>query len=132
MVESIESKIAAYDLDWKNVILLGFGKGAGLALYASMLKVVPKHVGGMIFFSPVVPFPSFLAEKMVTLRKGPAASPPVKMFTVFGNRNRSTPGGYRQLLAQALRKASDVSCTPDTLPDGDHAFDAKSLSILTS
>lgn len=69
---------------------------------------------------------------MAALRKGPAASPPVKLFTIFGNRNRSTPGSYRQLLAQALRKAPDVSTTPDTMPDGDHSFDSKSYGILTS
>merc|ERR1711972_270444 len=132
MVEAIEQKLGTTGLDWKNVVLMGFGKGAGLALYAALLKIVPKHVGGMIFFSPVVPFPSFMAEKMAVLRKGAPASPPVKMFTVWGNRNRSTPGSYRQLLAQAIRKATDIQCTPDTLPDGDHSFSSKGLAVLTS
>merc|ERR1712050_305298 len=76
--------MGATGLEWKNVVLMGFGKGAGLALYASLLKIIPRHVGGMIFFSPVVPFPSFMAEKMAVLRKGAPASPPVKMFTVWG------------------------------------------------
>ena len=35
----------------------------------------------------------------------------MKVFTVWGNRNRSTPGTYRQLLAQTLKKAKDVHCT---------------------
>ena len=68
---------------------------------------------------------------MAAVSKKPSGTA-MKMFTVWGNRNRSTPGTYRQLLSQTLRKAPDVQCTPDTLPDGDHSFDAKSLSILTS
>jgi hypothetical protein len=35
----------------------------------------------------------------------------MKVFTVWGNRNMSTPGTYRQLLAQTLKKAKDVHCT---------------------
>merc|ERR1712045_950841 len=31
MIEAIEPKLGDYGLDWKNVILLGFGKGAGIA-----------------------------------------------------------------------------------------------------
>merc|ERR1711920_701492 len=120
---SIEPKLGEYGLDWKNVVILGFGKGAGIALYASLLKVIPKPVAAMVLFSPVVPFPSFITEKMKTGSRSSAA--PVKVFTIWGRNNRSTPGTYRQLLAQTLRKAPEVHCTPDTLPDGDHAFDAK-------
>uniref|UniRef100_A0A7S1WE57 Phospholipase/carboxylesterase/thioesterase domain-containing protein n=1 Tax=Alexandrium catenella TaxID=2925 RepID=A0A7S1WE57_ALECA len=130
MVEAIEGKLSATGLDWNRVVLVGFGRGAGIALYASLLKVIPQQVAGMILFSPIVPFPSFLAEKMAAMKRAGAA--PMKMFTIWGNRNRSTPASYRQLLSQALRKAPEVNCTPDTLPDGDHSFDAKSYNVLTS
>merc|ERR1712187_755133 len=96
------------------------GKGTGIALYASLLKVFPKQVSAMILFSPVVLFPSFLGEKMMAL-KGSAAPQPMKVFTVWGNRNRATPGTYRQLLSQPLRKAPQVQCTLAPLPDGDHS-----------
>lgn len=32
-------------LGWKNVILCGFGKGAGVALYAALMKLIPQPVG---------------------------------------------------------------------------------------
>jgi len=130
LVETIEPKLGEYGLDWKNVIILGFGKGAGVALYASLLKIMPKQVGAMILFSPILAFPGFLTEKLGNVKGGETS--PMKLFTIWGNRNRSTPGAYRQQLAQALRKAPQVHCTPDTLPDGDHAFDGKSLRVLTS
>mmetsp|Transcript_71536 Transcript_71536/g.165422 ORF Transcript_71536/g.165422 Transcript_71536/m.165422 type:complete len:836 (+) Transcript_71536:62-2569(+) len=131
MVEAIEAKLGETKLEWKNVVLVGFGKGAGIALYASLLNVIPKQVPGMILFSPIVPFPSFLAEKMTALKR---AGPPqqMKLFTIWGVKNRSTPGSYKTLLQQALRKAPDLNCTPDTLPEGDHVFDTKSLQVLTS
>jgi len=129
-VETLEPKLAEYGFDWKNVIVLGFGKGAGIALYSTLLKVIPKQVAAMILFSPVVPFPSYLGEKLQAAKRG--GESPMKMFTIWGNRNRSTPGTYRQLLAQTLRKAPEVHCTPDTLPDGEHAFDSKCLGVLTS
>lgn len=129
-IETMEPKLAELNLDWGAVTILGFGKGAGIALYASLLKLFPKPVASMILFSPVVLFPSYLGEKMQAVKK--SGGPPMKMFTVWGNRNRSTPGTYRQLLSQTLRKTSEVQCTPDTLPDGDHSFDAKSMTILTS
>jgi len=130
LVETIEPKIAELGIDWKNVIILGFGKGAGIALYASLLKLFPKPVSAMILFSPVVLFPSYLGEKIVAAKK--TGTPSMKMFTVWGGKNRSTPGTYRQLLAQTLRKAPEVHCTPDNLPDGDHSFDAKSMNVLSS
>lgn len=131
LVESLEPKLGEYGLDWKNVTIMGFGKGAGIALYASLLKLFPKPVSSMVLFSPIVLFPSFLGEKMMSKKGGSAASP-MKVFTVWGNRNRSTPGTYRQLLAQTLRKAPEIHCTPDTLPDGDHTFDVKCVNVLTS
>jgi len=131
-VDALEPKLGEYGLDWKNVIVMGFGKGAGIALYASLLKLFPKSISAMILFSPVALFPSFLGEKLGRVQKSPQGTAPMKMFTVWGNRNRSTPGTYRQLLAQTLRKAPEVHCTPDTLPDGDHTFDTKSMSILSS
>merc|ERR1712187_1053052 len=117
-------------LDWNNVVIMGFGKGAGIALYAALLKLFPKQISAMVLFSPVVLFPSFLAEKLVSAKR--MAAQPLKIFAVWGNRNRSTPGTYRQLLSQTLRKAPEVQCTPDTLPDGDHSFDSKSMGILES
>merc|ERR1711957_375166 len=129
MIEAVQSKLVAYGLDWANVVLMGFGKGAGIISYASLLNLIPKQVAGLILFSPVVPFPGFLAEKIAALQR---RSTPVKMFNIWGARNKSTPAPYRQSLAQALRKASEVQCTPDTLPNGAHTFDESSFSILSS
>jgi len=129
IVETVEPKLGEFGLGWNNVTVLGFGKGAGIALYASLLRLIPKTVSSMVLFSPVVLFPSFLGEKLQLLAKNGQT---MKLFCVWGNRNRSTPGTYRQLLAQILRKAPDVHCSPDTLPDGEHAFDAKNYNVLTS
>jgi NADPH:quinone reductase-like Zn-dependent oxidoreductase/predicted esterase len=132
IVETVEPKLGEFGLGWNNVIVLGFGKGAGIALYASLLKLFPKQVSSMVLFSPIVLFPSYLGEKLQSIQKSGGAGSPMKLFAVWGNRNRSTPGTYRQLVAQILRKAPDVHCTPDTLPDGEHAFDGKNFNILTS
>jgi len=88
-------------------------------------------VAGMILFSPIVLFPSFLGEKLSSIPKS-APGQITKIFSVWGGRNRSTPGTYRQLLGQTLRKATDVTHTPDTIQDGAHVFDQKSVNILTS
>jgi len=131
IVETVEPKLGEFGLGWNNVVILGFGKGGGIALYGTLLKLFPKPIAAIVLFSPIVLFPSYLGEKIAALPKtGPTA--PIKMFAVWGNRNRSTPGTYRQLLAQMLRKAPEVHCTPDTLPDGEHAFDSKNFNILTS
>lgn len=130
LVEAIQPKLAEYGLDWKNVVLLGFGKGAGIALYASLLRIFPKQVAALVLFSPIVAFPNFLAEKMASLKKGTPA--PVKLFTVWGGKNRSTPGSMRQLVAAALRKAPEIHFTPDTLPESGHTFDDKCYGVLTS
>eukprot|EP00913_Durusdinium_trenchii_P014834 g13911.t1 len=124
LVEALEPKLKQSGLGWKNVILCGFGKGAGVALYAALMKLIPQPVSAMIFFSPVVAFPGYLAERLGSMARDPK---PVKTFIVWGGRNKSTPGSYRQLLAQALRKAPEVHLTPDTLPEGDHTFDVKSF-----
>jgi len=126
---AIEPKLAELELDWKNVVILGFGKGAGIALYASLLQVFPKRPSAMVLFSPVVAGPSYLLEKVQ--EKGGAATP-MKVFTIWGNRDRTTPGTYRQLLAQVLRKVPEVHVTPDTLPDGEHTFDGGSFGVLAS
>lgn len=131
LVETLESRLAEYALDWKNVVIVGFGKGAGIALYASLMKLFPKQIGSMILFSPIVLFPSYLSEKVQSIAKtAPPVTQALKIFAVWGNRNRSTPGTYRQLLAQTLRKVPQVHCTPDTLPEADHSFDMKSVAIL--
>merc|ERR1712187_351377 len=68
-VDALEPKLGEYGLDWKNVIVMGFGKGAGIALYAALLKLFTKPISAMILFSPVTLFPSFLGEKLVALKK---------------------------------------------------------------
>jgi len=127
-VETVEPKIYEHGLDWKNVVVVGFGKGAGIALYASVLKLIPKVMAGMILFSPVIMFPQFISEKVTIQRE----KTPMQMWTVWGNNDRSTPASYRQLVGQTLRKVPEVRNTPDVLPEGAHRFDSKSLAVLTS
>lgn len=129
LVQTLESKLNKFGLDWGDVTIMGFGKGAGVVAYASLLRLIPRPLAALILFSPVAVFPGFLAEKLQTLRK---RSQTVKMFTIWGNKNRCTPSAYRQLFSQMLRKAPEYACTPDTLPDGRHAFDSKSYSVLLS
>jgi len=131
LVETIVSRVNEYGLDWSKVVVIGFGKGAGVALYAALLKLFPKQIGSMILFSPVVLFPSYLSEKIQAVNKaGGVAASPLKVFSIWGNRNRSTPGTYRQLMAQVLRKAPQVHHTPDTMPEGEHVFDNKSAELI--
>lgn len=129
LLDVLQAKVDEYGLSWDKVVILGFGKGAGIAVYATLLKLFPQ-IKAMVLFSPVVPFPSYLAEKMGTLERTAPVDNPIKTFLVWGNRNRSTPGSYRQLLMQTLRKAPQVHCTPDTMPDGEHNFDSKCLTVL--
>jgi predicted esterase len=131
LVETIEAKLGQCGLDWKNVVILGFGKGAGIAMYASLLKIFPQQISAMVLFSPIVLFPGFFAEKVQQKSKARTTST-MKLFILWGNKNRSTPPSYRQLLTQAIRKAPEVQSTPDTLPDGDHIFDSKCYKVLTS
>jgi len=128
--ESMEKKVNELGVDWKNVVIVGFGKGGGIALYAALLKLFPKPVQSMILFSPIVLFPAYLGEKLALIKKTGAA--PTKLFPVWGSKNRSTPGTYRQLLTQTLRKAPEVQCTPDTIPEGEHTFDSKYMTVLAS
>jgi NADPH:quinone reductase-like Zn-dependent oxidoreductase/predicted esterase len=130
MIETIEGKLADYGLEWKDVVLMGFGKAIGIAMYASLLKVIPSQVKAIIAFSPVVPFPSYLAEKVASSKRGQL--PPMKMFTIWGARNRATPKAYQKALEQAIRKAPEIQCTPDNLPEGDSSFDDKAFDVLTS
>jgi len=131
LVEAIKPKIAALGLGWRNVVIAGFGKGAGIALYASLLRMIPAQVSALVLFAPVVPFPNFLGTKLATLPKR-ASSPMCKVFTIWGSHDRSTPGSYRQSLQQVLRKVPDIHATPDTLPESEHAFDAKGYGVLES
>jgi predicted esterase len=129
MIETIESRLQTYNLNWNNVVLLGFGFGAGLAAYAALLRVIPKQVAAILLFNPVVPFPALLAEKMAQQKR---ASQPLKLFTIWGAKDKSTPKAYQQQLGLAMRKAPEVNCTNDSIPDGDHSFDSKSFTVLTS
>merc|ERR1711971_618480 len=114
--------------DWSKVVIAGFGKAAGIALYAATLQLLPKPVAGLILFSPVVMFPAFLGEKAASVRK--SSEETIAVFTVWGGRNRSTPGTYRQLLSQTLRKTAGVKHTPDSQPEGDHVFDGRSVGTI--
>merc|ERR1712151_1489074 len=75
LVEVLDAKVGEFKLDWTRVIIAGFGKGAGIALYASLLKLFPKPVSAMILFSPVALFPSFLGEKLGRVPKSQGAAP---------------------------------------------------------
>jgi len=129
LVATIQSKLSELRLDWKNVVLCGFGKGAGIALYASVLKLVPSEVAGLILFSPVVLFPSFLGEKIQT-RPMLGKMAKTMHYIVWGKSDMSTPSQYKQLLSQSLAKASEVTCTTDELPEGDHRFSANASKLL--
>merc|ERR1740121_838455 len=130
MVEAISQQLQKTGLEWKNVILAGFGKGAGVAFYSALIRLIPHPVAGGIFFNPVIPFPAFLAEKGQNFKR-PAGSA-MKMFTIWGSRDKATPAPYKQLLVQVIRKFPEVHATPDTLPEADHSFGEKSMTVLTS
>jgi len=129
LVDVVEAHAAKLGLQWRNVILAGFGKGAGIALYAALARLIPQPFAGGIFFNAVVPFPSYLAEKA---KGGARTSSATKLFTIWGSQDHATPAGYRQLLAQMLNDVPQVSCTPDTLPDNGHVFNQKSVSVMSS
>lgn len=127
LVDSVSTQLAKLGLSWRNVVLAGFGRGAGVATYALLARLVPEQIAGGIFFNPIIPFPGFLAEKAPGRHKTP-----VKMFMIWGARDRSTPGAYRQLLQQTMRKFPEVTLTPDTMPDNDHCFNDQSIHVLSS
>mmetsp|Transcript_115359 Transcript_115359/g.229980 ORF Transcript_115359/g.229980 Transcript_115359/m.229980 type:complete len:835 (-) Transcript_115359:267-2771(-) len=133
LTEAVECKLNECALDWNSVVIVGFGKGAGIALYAVLLGLLPKYVCAMVLFSPIVLFPTFLGEKLQAVSSSTVPAQAVmKVFLIWGNRNRSTPANYRQLLLRMIKKTPQVHCTPDILPDGDHALDSNAMSILSS
>merc|ERR1712190_272784 len=83
MIETVEPKLGEYGLDWSTVILAGFGKGAGITLYASLLKVISRQVAGVVLYNAVVPFPVFLAEKIGASKRG---SQNLKVFTIWAQK----------------------------------------------
>lgn len=129
-ITAVEGKLKNLNLRWGNVIILGFGKAAGVALYASLLNMIPQQVSAMILFSPIVVFPVYMGEKMQALPR--STSVKLKLFAIWGGRNRSTPGSYRQMLLQIFRRSPGIHCTTDVLPESEHAFDSKCLKVLTS
>jgi len=135
LVAAVQPMLEDSGVTWKNVTLAGFGKGAGVALYAALCRVVPERVGGLITFAPVVAFPRYLGTKMQELnaeKRETSTSRATKMFAVWGSKDRSTPASYRQLLKQVLHKVPDANYTADTLPDGAHAFDTSGRTMLES
>jgi len=134
LVAAVRPMLEESGLTWKNVTLAGFGKGAGVALYATLCQVVPEHVAGLILFAPVVAFPRYLEKKMQELRaeEREASKPPAKMFGIWGSKDRSTPASYRQLLMQVLSKVPESHYTAETLPDAEHAFDSNGCTMLGS
>eukprot|EP00747_Dinoflagellata_sp_TGD_P220719 gnl/TRDRNA2_/TRDRNA2_92640_c1_seq2.p1 gnl/TRDRNA2_/TRDRNA2_92640_c1~~gnl/TRDRNA2_/TRDRNA2_92640_c1_seq2.p1 ORF type:complete len:367 (+),score=81.50 gnl/TRDRNA2_/TRDRNA2_92640_c1_seq2:29-1102(+) len=138
LVGSIQPLLRESGLEWRNVIIAGFGKGAGIALYAVLMRLVPHLLCAMVLFSPVVIFPSFLARKLQSCKQQydasttATAAAPTRIFTVWGSRNRYTPATYRQLLASSIKKAKGLSCIPDTISEGTHSFDGRSFDVFTS
>jgi hypothetical protein len=128
--EAIEPKIAEFGLDWKDVSIFGFGKGAGIAAYASLLQLFSKPIGPMILFSPVVAFPAFVGSKVSAMpKKGNSIQ---SLYLVWANKNKSTPGTYRQLLQQVLRKVPSVKPTPDNIAEASNEFDKRCYEHLAS
>jgi len=131
MVRSIQAAISKVGLTWADVVLAGFGKGAGVAMYAVLLGLFPEQIAGSVFMNAIVPFPMFLGEKSA-IAKSKVGKDAIKMFTVWGGKDRATPASYRQLLANTLRKFPHVQCTPDTLPDNAHEFSDETASAFGS
>jgi len=118
LVETLRAKLEQYKLDWNRLVLAGFGKGAGIALYTQLTRLMPRPCHSMVLFSPVVLFPTFVVDKNGTLAKH--AGPRVKVFAIWGSSaSKTTPANYRQLLAASLRKLpGELVLTPDTMPEG--------------
>jgi hypothetical protein len=90
LISAVEPKLLAYKLDWKQVVVLGFGKGAGVALYAALMGMFPKQLASMVLFNTVLPFPTFLGQKLDSPARRKEQRPNLKVFTIWGNRVRST------------------------------------------
>merc|ERR1711935_839246 len=126
MVEAISRKLSEANLDWDSLVLAGFGKGGGIALHALVAKLLPKPIAGTILFSPVVVFPTFL--RVGKQKQGQENQ--VKLFTFWGSKNASTPDSYCNALAQKFESAQELQYTPETIPDGEHTVDKKSIAGL--
>mmetsp|Transcript_11857 Transcript_11857/g.26990 ORF Transcript_11857/g.26990 Transcript_11857/m.26990 type:complete len:830 (+) Transcript_11857:103-2592(+) len=124
LVECVEPMIAEHGLKWSEVILAGFGKGAGVLLYAMMTGIVKAPVAGVILFQPIVVFPTFMESKAKRLGSK------VKVYIIWGSRDKYTPAPYRQSLQQIVRKQPDVTLTVDNTPDPEHIFNQKSVDTF--
>lgn len=127
MIEAISRKLSESNLDWDALVLVGFGKGGGIALNALVNKLLPKPVAGIILFSPIVVFPHFCRGGKPKQGQEDQA----KLFTFWGSKNPSTPDSYCNLLAQKLESFQELQYTPEIIPDGEHVFDKKSIAALT-
>jgi len=122
--ESVEPKMHEYGLSWGDVVLSGFGKGAGIVLYSVLMKIIPEAVASVVLFKPIVLFPTFMEEKAQRLNFK------VKLYLIWGSRDKYTPAQYRQLLQQVFRKMPNVSMTVDNTPDPDHDFNQKCVDTF--
>jgi predicted esterase len=127
MVEAISRKLSEINLDWDALVLAGFGKGGGIALHALVTKLLPKPIAGTILFSPVVVFPCFWRGG----KQKQGQEDQAKLFTFWGSKNPSTPDGYCNTLTQKFESSQELQYTPETIPDGEHVFDKKSIAALT-
>mmetsp|Transcript_111296 Transcript_111296/g.298686 ORF Transcript_111296/g.298686 Transcript_111296/m.298686 type:complete len:142 (-) Transcript_111296:11-436(-) len=127
MVEAISRKLSESKLDWDAVVLAGFGKGAGIALRALVMEMLPRQIAGAILFSPAVVFPNLWRAG----RQERGLESRTKLFTLWGSNNPSTPCSFCSALVQKLDSAQELQHTADTIPDGEHVFDAKSAAFLT-
>ncbi|CAK0801592.1 unnamed protein product [Prorocentrum cordatum] len=132
LVETLRAKLEQHKLDWNRLVLAGFGKGAGIALYAQLMRLLPRPCHSMALFSPVVLFPAFAVEKSGTLARH--AGPKVKVFAIWGSgANRTTPASYRQLLPASLRKLTgELHVTADTMPEGTSQMGLADFHCFTS
>eukprot|EP00929_Paragymnodinium_shiwhaense_P051289 TRINITY_DN25821_c0_g1_i1.p1 TRINITY_DN25821_c0_g1~~TRINITY_DN25821_c0_g1_i1.p1 ORF type:complete len:841 (+),score=192.67 TRINITY_DN25821_c0_g1_i1:160-2682(+) len=133
LVVAMRKQLSEHGLSWRDCVIVGFGRGANIALYACLTRLFPEQVSAMVLCSPIVMFPLFLAKKLAELRRSGKELQATKLYFVWRSNNRATPATYRQLLASTLRReAPEVKCTSDTLPDGGHAMDAKTLAAVSS
>jgi len=127
MVEAISRKLSENNLDWDALVLAGFGKGGGIALHALVAKLLPKPIAGTILFSPIVVFPCVWRGG----KQKQGQEDQAKLFTFWGSKNPSTPDSYCDALAHRLGSTQELQYTPETVPDGEHVFDKKSIAALT-